>query len=88
MNIRLYHQDQMFMPKCRMFYPKVGYWPDEVRNSGLNSIPLGLSVGVSKHLCPEYSSRLDNAKEELEKISVEGLHKDTHLTGWSYTAPT
>jgi len=85
MNIRMYNADQLFFPKCRLFYPKMGSLTNEVRNAVLNNFPMGLSVGViSKHLCPEYSSRLERASEELKKISVEGLYESTHITGWSY----
>jgi hypothetical protein len=63
----------------------MGSLTNEVRNAVLNNVPMGLSVGViSKHLCPEYSSRLERASEELKKISVEGLYENTHITGWSY----
>jgi dsDNA-binding SOS-regulon protein len=86
MNIRLYNdEDQFLMPKCRLFYPKKGSLLNEVRNAVLSNVVTGLSVGVlSKHLCPEYSKRLDDAEEELQKITLEGLYSDPDITGWSY----
>ena len=85
MNIRLYNEDQFLMPKCRLFYPKKDSLPNEVRNAVLSNFVAGLSVGVlSKHLCPEYSKRLDDAEEELQKITLEGLYSDPDITGWSY----
>lgn len=88
MNVRMFNPDQILMPKCRLFYPKEGSWPNEVRNALLNNFPMGLSVGViSKHLCPEYSSRLEGSKEELKKVTVESLYERSDLTGWSYSAP-
>ena len=87
MNIRMYNADQLFMPKCRLFYPKMGCLVNEVRNATLNNFPMGLSVGViSKHLCPEYSSRLERCEDELKKISVEALYEDANITGWSCNA--
>jgi len=88
-NVHLYSEGQIFMPKVRVFYPKIGSWPNEMRNAALSSIPYGLSVGmITKHLCPEYSRRLKAAQGELKNVSVEGLYSDTHLTGWSaYTRP-
>ena len=84
MNIRMYNADELLSPKCRLFYPKMGSLPNEVRNAVVNNVPMGLSVGViSKHLCPEYSSRLESSSEELKKISVEGLYADSEITGWS-----
>eukprot|EP00986_Skeletonema_menzelii_P011853 scaffold6236_cov124-Skeletonema_menzelii.AAC.3 len=84
MNIRMYNADELLFPKCRLFYPKMGSLPNEVRNAVVNNVPMGLSVGViSKHLCPEYSSRLESSSEELKKISVEGLYADSEITGWS-----
>eukprot|EP00574_Skeletonema_japonicum_P002923 CAMPEP_0201718292 /NCGR_PEP_ID=MMETSP0593-20130828/3834_1 /ASSEMBLY_ACC=CAM_ASM_000672 /TAXON_ID=267983 /ORGANISM="Skeletonema japonicum, Strain CCMP2506" /LENGTH=515 /DNA_ID=CAMNT_0048208555 /DNA_START=180 /DNA_END=1727 /DNA_ORIENTATION=+ len=84
MNIRMYDGDHLLMPKCRLFYPKEGSLPNEIRNAVLNNVPMGLSVGViSKHLCPEYCSRLESSSEELKKISVEGLYEDAEITGWS-----
>jgi len=62
----------------------MGSLTNEVRNAVLNNFPMGLSVGViSKHLCPEYSSRLKRSSEELKKISVEGLYADSQITGWT-----
>jgi hypothetical protein len=89
MNIRLYNdEDQFLMPKCRLFYPKKGSLLNEVRNAVLSNVVTGLSVGVlSKHLCPEYSKRLDDAEEELQKITLEGLYSDPDITGWSYSEP-
>lgn len=85
MNIRLYNEDNIFMPKCRLFYPKKGDTVNEVRNAVLNNVAMGLSVGViSKHLCPEYVKRLQDAEEDLGKITLEGLYSDPQITGWSY----
>eukprot|EP00573_Skeletonema_grethae_P001419 CAMPEP_0201690228 /NCGR_PEP_ID=MMETSP0578-20130828/3690_1 /ASSEMBLY_ACC=CAM_ASM_000663 /TAXON_ID=267565 /ORGANISM="Skeletonema grethea, Strain CCMP 1804" /LENGTH=515 /DNA_ID=CAMNT_0048175137 /DNA_START=160 /DNA_END=1707 /DNA_ORIENTATION=- len=84
MNIRMYNDSHLLFPKCRLFYPKEGSLPNEVRNAALNNVPMGLSVGViSKHLCPEYCSRLESSSEELKKVSVEGLYEDAGITGWS-----
>mmetsp|Transcript_4630 Transcript_4630/g.6756 ORF Transcript_4630/g.6756 Transcript_4630/m.6756 type:complete len:516 (+) Transcript_4630:139-1686(+) len=84
MNIRMYNASQLLFPKCRLFYPKMGSLSNEVRNAILNNVPMGLSVGViSKHLCPEYCSRLESSSEELKKISVEGLYEDADITGFS-----
>jgi len=88
MNVRLYNPHHLLRPKCRLFYPKMGSWVNETRNAVLNNFPMGLSIGVvSKHLCPEYSDRLDGAEEELKKITVESLYERPELTGWDYTRP-
>ena len=90
-NIHIFNSKQMFMPKVRVFYPKQGSWPNEVRNAALSNLGLGLSVGViSKHLCSEYHDRMKGAKDDLKSITVEGLYSNTQLTGWDdgdYTAP-
>lgn len=88
MNIRLYDPKHLLRPKCRLFYPKMGSWANETRNAVLNNLPMGLSIGViSKHLCPEYSSRLDGAKDELNEVTVESLYEMPSITGWSYKSP-
>jgi len=88
MNIHLFNEEQMFMPKVCVFYPKMGSLPNEMRNAVLNNLALGLSVGViSKHLCPEYIKRTGDAKKELQSMTVEGLYSNVDLTGWNYTAP-
>jgi hypothetical protein len=84
MNIRLYHEDQILMPKCRLFYPKKRSLPNEVRNAVLSNPVMGLSVGIiGKHLCTEYTKRLGDAKEELQKTTLKGLYSDPDITGWS-----
>lgn len=73
------------MPKCRLFFPKKNSLPNELRNTVLSNLGLGISIGViSKHMCPEYSSRLENAKEDLKGITLDGLYADPNITGWSF----
>jgi hypothetical protein len=34
-------------------------------------------------LCTEYTKRLGDAKEELQKTTLKGLYSDPDITGWS-----
>ena len=84
MNIRLYGTSQILKPKYRIFYPKENSVTTEIRNAIVSNFLTGLSVGViSKHLCPEYSERLDSAEDKLETITLEGLYSDNYITGWA-----
>lgn len=83
MNLRLYKSSSWI--KSRIFYPKKGSWTNEIFNGVISNVVSGLSVGViSKHLCPEYSTRLDAAEDELKKITLEGLYSDHDITGWKF----
>ena len=83
MNLRLYKSSSWI--KSRIFYPKKGSWTNEIFNGVISNVVPGLSVGViSKHLCPEYSTRLDAAEDELKKITLEGLYSDHDITGWKF----
>lgn len=87
MNIRMYDGDDFLAPSYRRFYPKRGSFTDELRNSMHANILLGLSVGViGKHLCPEYTKRLqhENMAKELRKLSLDELYGNKDITGWSY----
>lgn len=87
MNIRMYAGDDFLAPSYRRFYPKMGSFPDKLRNSMHANILLGLSVGIiGKHLCPEYTKRLQNEKmaKELKKLSLDELYGNKDITGWSY----
>lgn len=84
MNIRLYGGSQMFKPHFRIFYPKENSVTTEIRNAIVSNFFTGLSVGViSKHLCPEYSERLNSAEDKLHTITLEGLYSDKYITGWT-----
>jgi len=87
MNIRLYDGNDFLAPSYRRFYPKVGSFVDEVRNSMHTSILLGLSVGVlGNHLCPEYDKRLIHEKTaaDLQKLTLDELYANKDITGWEY----
>jgi len=82
MNIRMY-DPSLLTPRYRIFYPKQGDVINEVRNAVHNNVLLGFTFTfIPKHLCPEYRERLDATKEELEKISLVQLYKDSGITGW------
>ena len=85
MNIRLYEGGDLLAPKYRRFYPKTGSFVDGIRNTLHTSLVLGLSVGfIGKHLCPEYDKRLEAAKDDLNKLSLEELYSNEDVTGWKY----
>lgn len=82
MNIRMYNPS-LLTPRYRIFYPKQGDAINELRNAMHNNVLLGFTITfVPKHFCPEYRKRLDESKEELEKISLVQLYKDSEITGW------
>lgn len=85
MNIRMYEGGDLLAPKYRRFYPKKDSFIDGVRNTLHHSLLVGLSVGIiGKHLCPEYDRRLDDAKDDLSKLSLEELYDNEEVTGWKY----
>mmetsp|Transcript_44196 Transcript_44196/g.49903 ORF Transcript_44196/g.49903 Transcript_44196/m.49903 type:complete len:587 (-) Transcript_44196:109-1869(-) len=94
MNVRLYDKEaglvSFVSPRIHVFYPKKECVSDVIRNTLHANIPLnGVTVGViGKHLCPEYTKRLDveETKEELEKISFHALYANKDITGWSYNS--
>eukprot|EP00531_Pseudo-nitzschia_arenysensis_P001308 CAMPEP_0116132440 /NCGR_PEP_ID=MMETSP0329-20121206/9547_1 /TAXON_ID=697910 /ORGANISM="Pseudo-nitzschia arenysensis, Strain B593" /LENGTH=553 /DNA_ID=CAMNT_0003626951 /DNA_START=108 /DNA_END=1769 /DNA_ORIENTATION=- len=85
MNIRLYEGGDLAAPKYRRFYPKKDAFVNNVRNTLSQSLTMGLSVGIiEKHLCPEYCQRLESAKEDLEKLTLDQLYSNKEITGWSF----
>jgi hypothetical protein len=55
---------------------------DEFGRAISNNIFLGLTYKVlENHLCPEYRTRLEGAKEDLELLSLEALYQDPYYVG-------
>jgi len=83
MNVRLYEKS-LFSPDYRIFYPKKGSVVTEVRNAIHSNLLGGINIlSIPYHLCPEYTERLDSAKDQLEKITLDELYSNTNITGWS-----
>lgn len=82
-HLKLY--DKTFLnPYFRLFFPKENDLFNEVRNAFHANLVSGLSLRpVSKHMCPEYRKRLDDAMNELKEISLESLYSDDTFTGFS-----
>jgi hypothetical protein len=59
---------------------------DELGRAINNNILVGLTFQVlENHVCPEYRERLDNAKEDLQKLNLESLYHDKHYVGSLFT---
>ena len=83
MNVRLYEKS-LFSPDYRIFYPKKGSVVTEVRNAIHSNLLGGINIlSLPYHLCPEYTERLDNLKDKLDKITLDELYSNKNITGWS-----
>ncbi len=87
MNIRMYEKSfltPILHPLYRLFYPKQGDGLGEMRTALHSNVITNLTPTViSKHLCPEYRQRLNDCREELEKLSLDQLYADSSITGWT-----
>lgn len=76
--------DQEFRNQFQDLEKKQNDLFNEVRNTFHANLVSGLSLRpVSKHMCPEYRKRLDDAMNELKEISLESLYSDDTFTGFS-----
>lgn len=84
-NLRLYKTFLPIQKKFRISYPTEDSLVNEVRNAAHNNILTAVSpLVINKHLCPEYTDRLDNCMEELKSITLDELYANEKLTGWKF----
>lgn len=84
-NLRLYKTFLSIQKKFRISYPTEDSLVNEVKNAAHNNILTAVSpLVINKHLCPEYTDRLDNCMEELKSITLDELYANEKLTGWKF----
>jgi len=82
MHIKLYNRSLLRPYHHHIMYPKKDSFVHSVRNALHSNLFNGLNINIMNHLPTEYSTRIENAKEELEKLSLSKLYHDSSLTGW------
>jgi len=87
MNIKLFNKSLLHPYHYHLSYPKEDSLPVALRNTLNSNIFNGINVNILNHLLPECSKRLESAKEDLEKLSLNQLYGDSELTGWEYDTP-
>jgi len=83
MHVRLYEKTLWRWYTSKISYPKVdGNLLDEFGRAISNNLFLGLTYKLlPNHMCPEYRSRLDAAKEDLQETNLESLYRDKFYVG-------
>lgn len=83
MNVRLYNKTFWRPFNYRIFYPKIGGSViDTVVRVANNNVLSGITLTTPlNHLVPEYHERMEDAKEELQKIGLNALYKDKDIVG-------
>lgn len=84
MQVKLYDKSLCNQDTYKVSYPKIGGGTVDALHRAVKAnvvFGLPLSSGIRHHLCPSYDERLEAAKDELQKFSIDDLYYNESITG-------
>jgi len=81
-NVKLFNKTFVHPYHYKLSYPMKNSLPNELRNAMRANIFNGFNVNILNHLLDEYNERLNNGKEDVEKINIFSLYATPTFTGW------
>lgn len=83
-DVKLFRKPVSNPRKPRISYPKRGFF-NEMNNAVRRNMLRGLRKdAITYHSCTAYADRLEKAKGELEKITLDEKYSDPDFTGWAF----